>query len=144
MKGVYPMQNNNKKQWNEGLADHRLKETFGDEYVDYLLKTDKLVYNDYIAKIKEYVSRIRNNVTSSQLRNVFLRVKKAGTCEELLLLRPKIAYVGGRSDSYDLKTFVFLLDRLIENLDNDKDKMIQFQSFFEAVIAYHKYYGGKE
>ncbi|TNJ40312.1 type III-A CRISPR-associated protein Csm2 [Chlorobaculum thiosulfatiphilum] len=138
------MQNKPNQKWNEDFADHKLKKAFCDEYVDYLLKTDRSAYNDYITKIKEYVSGIRNNITSSQLRNVYLRVKKAGNCEELLLLRPKIAYVGGRSDSYDMKTFVFLLDRLIENLDDNKEKMKQFQSFFEAVIAYHKYYGGKE
>lgn len=131
-------------EWNEESADSFLKRFFGNDYVSFLLTQHVSNYNDYIDKIKSFVRSTYKNMTSSQLRNVFSRVKKARDCKELMLLRPKIAYVAGRSESKDMKTMVFLLDRLIENVGDNPDKMERFQSFFEAVIAYHKYYGGKE
>jgi len=130
--------------WNEESADSFLKRFFGNDYVSFLLTSHVSDYNDYIDTIKKFIFRTYKNMTSSQLRNVFSRVKKARDCRDLMFLRPKIAYVAGRSESKDLKTMIFLLDRLIENVGDSPDKMERFQSFFEAVIAYHKYYGGKE
>ena len=126
--------------------DHRM-----DDYVALILGDTKLSgdgYNDYIDRVKRFMCHKQNykKMTTSQLRNIFARVQKIESKRyyKLYLLRPKLAFIAGRSDTTNqMKTMIFLLDQLISNVDSP-EKLEQFQAFYEAVIAYHKYYGGKE
>lgn len=130
----------NDRQWNEVIAQEEITKRFGENYFDEILSKKKLDYNAYIRNIKAYVEDNVKGITTSQLRNVFSRIKKVkpDNLDELYILRPKLAYVSGRSEN-KMKTLIFLLDRLIAKTD-DAEKLVQFQAFFEAVIAYHKYY----
>ncbi|MBD3352573.1 MAG: type III-A CRISPR-associated protein Csm2, partial [Candidatus Lokiarchaeota archaeon] len=53
---------------------------------------------------------------------------------------PKIAYQKGRHKS--LRDLSEVLDTLIKNVSNDQT-LKGFKEFFEAIVAYHKAYGGK-
>lgn len=113
--------------------------------------TNILITNAKI--IGEYISRGR--VTTSQLRNIFDATKRIRwkedneeeTINELNLLRPKMAFLSGRHHKIiELKNLQKILDKAIREVVNSKDrkKFNEFQDFFEAITAYHRYYGGKE
>ena len=130
----------NMNDWSEEKAQEEIKKRFGENCIDEILSEKKGNYNDYIGNIKTYVEDNVKGITTSQLRNVFSRIKKVKpeNLDDLYILRPKLAYVSGRSAN-KMKTLIFLLDQLIIKTDNSK-KLVQFQAFFEAIIAYHKYY----
>ncbi len=100
---------------------------------------------------REELLRGNNKVTTSQIRNIFGTVKKLemksneNPIPELVLLKPKLAYVVGRNDK--VKGLVCLRDVLSTAIDlvvENKDKRFKnFCKFFEAILAYHKAGGGK-
>lgn len=101
-------------------------------------------------------------ITTSQLRNVFSDIKriqlnwkaKKMTEEELVgklqLLKPKLAYAAGkpsqRKKQDAIKKLKNELESAIDSVVNSGDKKKAANNFFnlvEAIVAYHKYYGGK-
>jgi len=113
---------------------------------DEILTNERRDENVYLDNVKKMVEQLigprKEDISSSQLRNVFSRVRKMKEPKELYLLRPKLAYIYGRPNSKDgMKKLIIILDELIPKVDN-KDKLEKFKSFFEAIIAYHKFYGG--
>ncbi len=122
----------------------RVIQAFGPNYQQFLLTNGGADYNAYVDRVKSYVEKNKQNFTSSQLRNIFSKVKSLREAKEAWKLRPNLAYAAGRSDKPGTKEIVWLLDDLIRTIGpDDKDKLENFKNFFEAVIAYHKYYGGK-
>lgn len=96
-------------------------------------------------------------LTTSQLRRFFGEVKRIKmqstlSASDIAMLVPQLAYAVGRDKKNDgknktrIKDFYEEMSSAIEairpeNLKNDYDNFVQI---FEAVVAYHKYYGGKE
>lgn len=140
-KGNQSEENENHSGWSEEKALEEIKESFGANYVSEILSKKKSDYNDYIRRVKAYAEGTAKEITTTQLRNIFSRIKKIkiSNLDDLHVLRPKLAFVAGRSDK-KMKTLVFLLDVLITKIDDDPEKLCQFQDFFEAIVAYHKYY----
>lgn len=97
--------------------------------------------DDLFSKTEEFVQKYGKDVTTHQLRNIFHDVKKAKDIMELKLLRPNLAYIAGRLENENGKTFVALIDALIKEA-NEKN-IDSFKEFMEAIIAYHKFYGRK-
>jgi len=103
-------------------------------------------------KLGKYLAN--NNLSASQIRNIFSEVKRMKRYEEskndLLLLKPKLAYIAGRHGKWQhgqLVGPVPVLSRVLTRcIDNIKDGTTfeNFKDFFEAILAYHRYYGGKE
>lgn len=99
-------------------------------------------YNVFLENIKAYAKGLKRNVSTHQLRNIFSKVKTISDPRELYPLRYKIAYIAGRDPrNQTLKSFCDLLDDLIKEVKT-QEQLKRFQEFFEAVIAYHKYFGG--
>jgi CRISPR type III-A-associated protein Csm2 len=101
-----------------------------------------------------------NAATSTQLRNVFSEVKRihakvvsqsegddADWRHDFVMLRPKIAYNAARvlSQKRDnrIKQFRELMELAHQAVGEDKDNFLRFSQFTEAIIAYHKVYGGQ-
>lgn len=90
-----------------------------------------------------------NRLTTSQIRNVFGELKriqmKGYEAEKtaFLLLKPKMAYAAKRNQNYGLDTFKDLFN-LGHNSVIDEPTFNNFISLIEAVLAYHKAFGGKE
>ncbi len=87
-----------------------------------------------------------NKITTTQLRGIFQEVKRLSdnfeTCKiRLNLLRPKLAYQRGRFGVLEPLTKV--LTHMIKNVEDDTT-LKGFKEFFEAIIAYHKAYGGRD
>ena len=95
-------------------------------------------------------------LTTSQIRNVFGEIKRiqmAGFAEQrqrtdFLLLKPKMAYAAKRAKSDGALAFEYIMRKAHEAVradDENNDKRFEnFCDFVEAILAYHKFYGGKE
>jgi CRISPR-associated protein Csm2 len=97
----------------------------------------------------------KGRLSTSQIRNIFYEVKrmKYEQKHELYLLRPKLAYIAGRHGHRTREGMVggivqlqMIMDNaIIQVLKSENEKCLdQFKDFFEAVLAYHKYYGGAD
>lgn len=98
-----------------------------------------------------------NIVKTSQLRNFYsalnsIRVKfqQDGDFTEriersLILLKPKLAYAAGRHGQLKgFRDFIVLgIDGVVES-EKKAGALTNFFDLVEAVVAYHKFYGGKD
>lgn len=99
----------------------------------------------------------QNGLTTSQIRNIFGEVRSIeqdvpptaqqlslAVQRRLLMLKPKMAYQVGRfSNNQALQELVETLSDAIGLIGNDKDRFQTFVNLFEAILAYHRRYGGK-
>jgi len=90
----------------------------------------------------------KGKLTTSQIRNVFGSVKKMEMKgfdqDELLLLKPKLAYAanrpGAKPGTSDLRK---VLSTAIDFVGDEEGRFQNFCNFFEAILAYHRAAGGK-
>lgn len=85
----------------------------------------------------------RDRLSSSQIRNVLdkLQRMKSFDLTKLQLLRPLLAYAAGRHGG-KVKELQKISDQAIQMVQNDQH-FVNFKNFFEAIVAYHRYHGGK-
>jgi len=102
---------------------------------------------EYIAK------KMINLVSSSQFRNIYGAIKKLEMSEydekvyrQLVLIKPKLAYMKGRAlkkQVFQYENFETIISTAIDSVDkNKKETFKRFCQFIEAILAYHKVYGG--
>ncbi len=110
-----------------------------------------------IQKAEELGEELSKKLTTSQIRNIFGEVRsieqEVGLEEKtlplnvqrrLLMLKPKMAYQVGRfSNNGGLKALVDTLSQAIDLIENDVRRFHTFVDLFEAILAYHRCYGGK-
>lgn len=125
------------------------------EIEDIIVKGDAVKLNKIAEKIGKTLANPPKEIggsalSTSQIRNILDKVqrieKKEKIEKELQLLRPLLAYNVGRHKN-KVKVFEVLykyLDYAIGLVGNDKEKFKNFKNFFEAIVAYHRFYGGKE
>lgn len=88
-------------------------------------------------------------LTKSQIRNVFGEIKRIqmkgfeNEKKDFYLLKPKVAYNAGRHNKLGILLFKRYFDLAYDCVENASDYE-HFCDFFEAVLAYHKAYGGKD
>ena len=101
-------------------------------------------------------------LTTNQIRNVFGTVRQiqmrwstnpAKAYRDAVLLRPKLAYFAEREKrakgggSEGMETLQSVLEPALKFLAVDgqpeQQRFERFAEFFEAIVAYHKYYGGR-
>lgn len=90
--------------------------------------------------------QLARNLTTSQIRNIYGAVKKMQMKGELdthklLMLKPKLAYAAKRHGG-GVDTLKDVLTQAIDLVGNDSIKFSRFVDFFEAILAYHRAYGG--
>ena len=97
------------------------------------------------------------NVKTSQLRAFYSAVNRIRVQSQqakdfsnlersLILLKPKLAYAAGRHPR-QLKDFRCFMERAIDGVvdsKTQKDALTNFFDLLEAVVAYHKFHGGKD
>lgn len=89
--------------------------------------------------------KLARNLKTSQIRKVYGAVKKIQMSEEfnrneLIMLKPKLAYAAARkAEVEELKD---TLTKAINEVDDDA-KFRNFVDFFEAILAYHRAFGGE-
>ncbi len=99
-------------------------------------------------------------LSTSQIRAIFGEVRqiqaewsmgkehRTKALRKLILLKPKMAYRAKRERSRAVQALVDVLDPAVDLVVQEKDARKQdenfqrFVEFFEAILAYHKAYGG--
>ncbi len=147
--------NQNKQNSNNRQNSYENQETQEEKYIKaniFKFKYDSGVYGEFIENVKRYVQYNKGKITTSQIRNIFDKIKKTSSSIdvkeydktdkiiEIYSLRPKFAYIGGRQQN--IKGFTDLLDECVKEIKTNKD-VISFYEFVEAVVCYLKYYGDK-
>ena len=118
-----------------------------------------------LIEVAESIGRhLARNVTTSQIRNIFGTVRTieqdVKTLEDdqqlpiqvqrdLQMLRPKLAYQYGRVQGRDddpqkaaMGALTGILSEAIALVGSDVRRFRNFMDFFEAILAYHRRYGG--
>ncbi|MDN5293229.1 MAG: CRISPR-associated protein Csm2 [Eubacteriales bacterium] len=87
----------------------------------------------------------RKNMTTSQIRHLFQEVQQIRGGEGFLYqvnkLRYKFAYTAGRHR--EVKPLQQVAEVALSEVRDEKN-LARFRDFFEAVVAYHRYLGGRE
>lgn len=108
--------------------------------------TEDLV--DYAEAAGKFMAK--NGLTNSKIRSIYGEIKRIqmGVFEKekssYYLLKPKVAYALGRDEKNEgLKLFKKIFDECYPSVTNQKSYQ-NFCGFIEAILAYHKAYGGKD
>lgn len=113
---------------------------FNDNFSELLNMSKTQNLDAILTDIEKFVSTEGEHLSTSQLRNIYDKAKKMTNMNELKLIRPNLAYIAGRSKNDKEKGLLAFIDLLITRIDSEQ-KVKEFHIFFEAVVAYHKYYG---
>ena len=125
---------------------------------DLVKKAEDFVINKLSEPNKYDPSKKEIKITTSQIRKFLSgvnllqnKMNEEGeilsdeTVNEIKYLKIKLAYQAGREKTRENKIKV-LYDNLvpeIDNIGNSKKKFIEFSKYIEAIVAYHKFYGGE-
>lgn len=95
----------------------------------------------------------KSSLTNSQIRNVFGEIKRIQMSIDskgwdlikpsFYLLKPKVAYAAGRNRNLGIVAFKIFFDKAFDNVTN-KQEYLNFCNLIEAVLAYHRAFGGKD
>lgn len=118
------------------------KQKFNGHYDALLSMKESKDLDEVIEGIKAYVKAYVKGVSTSQLRNIYSKVKplkKEEDINQLKLERPKIAYIIARQDKEEAVAMMLVIDDLMKSVKT-KSQLDNFQYFMESVVAYHKFY----
>ena len=123
--------------------------------------TPKKVPEDYVDEAERIMRSLMSGgktVTTSKIRNLLSLVtdifntENIRTEEKLLpesivklnLMRVRVSYECGRDDT--VKSFVAQTNLLeyLKGISTDRADLIRFAHYMEALVAFHRYFGGKE
>lgn len=144
--GGHPQQ---EKERIEPISEALLKQIIGEdtpEAIQLLVK-----------EADRFGEKLSRKLTTSQIRNIFGEVRAIeqdvpvgatelpiGVQRRLLMLKPKLAYQVGRFSNNDaLCAFAATLSKAIDEVGNDARRFHTFVDLFEAILAYHRRYGGR-
>ena len=123
-----------------------------------------------INKAESFVknNNIANQISTSQIRKFLSAVNKINNkiryqnnddilsediVAEIAYMRVQFAYIVGKNkknsnyknkDNEGLEKLHAELDGAIANIKNSKSNFINFARYVEAIVAYHKFHGGKD
>ena len=144
-KGSFEKKNEQKKKDNKQFVQNFFKElNFQSKWITEGADRDMVVFAD---KCGKYMA---HDLTKSQIRNVFGEIKRIqlkGFDEAksaFVLLKPKVAYAEGRNKTSGMMLFKMIFDSGWNCVEDDESRYHNFCNLLEAILAYHKAYGGKD
>ncbi len=109
--------------------------------------------NNTISFCENFGEYLAHGMTTSQIRNFFGEVKRIqlkGISKEksaFYMLKPKLAYLAKRAEKKQTTKFKEVMDKAYEAVISDESQLEQsfknYIDFLEAILAYHKAYGGR-
>lgn len=121
------------------------KSYFANTYSQLLQMEEKdLDLKPVIASIEDFVQNEGRGITTSQLRNIYAKVKshRQDEWQKLQLMRPLLAYTAARQGTRQARVIIALLDDLIQQVNEEKH-LEGFLTFMESIVAYHKFHHPK-
>lgn len=128
----------------------------GIEKSNYVDKAEEVIKG---LRIKDKNGKLILTLTTSKIRNILAMVSElynevqrqrdAVLSDEMAsrvkYLKMRIAYEAGR-DEKTVKPFVQKAELMeeIDKIGKSREKLLTFCNYMEALVAYHKYYGGKD
>lgn len=104
---------------------------------------------DFAEACGKYMSN--NGLTNSKIRSVYGEIKRIQVGgflhnhSSFFLLKPKMAYAVGRDPKNNgLKLFQMVFNLCFSQVGNEEKNYKNFCNLIEAILAYHKAYGGKD
>jgi CRISPR-associated protein Csm2 len=129
-----------------------------EDYVAIIERGDAQRLVGQAEAIGKYLAKVK--FPTSQIRGIFGTVrriemnwdegmppdKQLWAQRELLLLKPKLAYQAARhkkqTGGQGMDLLKDVLSDAIERVGEDRERFRHFVDFFEAILAYHRAYGG--
>jgi len=123
----------------------RFKDDYKSQWITSAAETALVEYAENAGKFMA-----RKGLTNSKIRSIYGEIKRIQMSEfekeksAFILLKPKVAYALGRDEKNEgLKLFKEIFDMSFPYVTNQKSFQ-NFCNFMEAILAYHKAYGGKD
>ncbi len=128
------------------------KKIYG-KYYDQLLNIETLVesdqsedgktLNEIINRTDRLVNQLGRHISTSQLRNIYAKIKGIKHPNQAIMLRPKLAYVAARQRNNDARVIPNFINEQLNLLvteDDNKDKirLKSLKTLVEMIVAYHK------
>lgn len=128
------------------------------------IRTTGVIGDNYVDEAEEIMDRLMKNgrfkekMTTSKIRNILSMVndiynrefnrqdENLGIESNALLQRMRVRLVYEAGRTLEVKKFVEetkLLD-YIKNVNGNRNKFLSLARYMEALVAYHRYFGGKE
>ncbi len=120
--------------------------------------TAKPLPADYVDAAENVIQTDGRQITTSKLRNLLSLFVDIYNMENLLtgsklqatsmnaltMARIRMLYEAGRDQK--VKAFIEAANLLcyLKDIGDSREKMINYYHYLEALVAYHKYYGGRE
>lgn len=144
------MVRNNRRQGNNNQDCSKIKSVIKE--IDKLEKLSDMDESEYAdeGKYADMVANDLKNLNTNQIRKFFSVIRKIDRKDnwksikpEFYLLKPKFAYAAGRKNIP--KPFYNLMMKTMAKIDtgDDDENFKNFKTyvnFFEAIVAYHKFY----
>ena len=118
-------------------AENFVKEKF----INHTPKGDKIDFTtSQIRKFLSSVNRIENRVMAES------ETLSDDIANEIRYLKIMLAYQTGRAEKAKKETRAFYNELIpkIDKIGNSKKAFTEFARYVEAIVAYHKFYGGKD
>jgi len=118
-----------------------------DKLGNQLARTDNLMTSQIRAIFGE-VRRLQGLLSFSGLDEDISSIheQKESAFRKLYLLKPKMAYRKEKEKGYGVKNLVAVLDPALilvfQDVEKREERFVHFIEFFEAILAYHRAYGG--
>lgn len=116
------------------------------------------VPDDYVDEAERVMRGLARSITTSKIRNLLSFASEIYNVENLrsdeillpesvarlMLMRVRVLYEAGRDDS--TRGFIERTHLLeyIKGIGDRRENLIRFARYMEALVAYHRYFGGRE
>src|SRR4030095_8740437 len=118
-----------------------------DTDIERLITSDSKFMVQVAEGVGKHIADRARGVSSSHVRNIYGTVKQMEMSgfkyHELVLLKPKIAYAAKRAARDRADDLKKVLTAAIDAVGDHEYRFQRFADFFEAILAYHKAYGGQ-
>lgn len=142
-----PTQRHGQRHQQQPHNSPRLRRTLDDHYVDTAEKVIQAM-NDRGNSVS--TSKLRNILTMvTDINNELARLSGPAIPQNLMSkiqrLRVRIVYECGRDRAVKaLEQQADFLRMLREDIGNSREKFLRFGNYIEALVAFHKFYGGRD
>lgn len=120
-------------------AEKAIKEL---QYKDRYNKID--VTTSQIRKFLTAVNVVRNKVDLYKAKNKGAEALSKELNAEIKFLKVNLLYQAGRTDAVKQFMTVSKLDIIIDGIGDSLARFVKFTKYVEALVAYHKFLGGRD
>ncbi len=114
------------------------------QYFDRNSKPKIDVTTSQIRKFLTAVNVVRNKVDVFKAKNIDVSQLSDELVAEVKFLKINLLYQAGRANTVKKFMEAARLDSIIDSIGDETESFIKFTKYVEALVAYHKFLGGKD